>query len=90
MALTAASTLVDAKAQLNANLAWDGDITKASAALEAIRWILANRPQIIATNNRSINFESLQNMETELRGFVSMHGDSVNRASFTRGRMLTI
>ena len=89
MALDSTSTLEDALADYNDNLSWEGDITKATAALAAIRWIFLNRPQIIATNNRSINFESLGAEKRRLEDFVAVSGSNVNRSSFTRGRMLT-
>jgi hypothetical protein len=88
VALTSSSTLDDALAQYNNNLSWDGDITKANAALEAIRWILANRPKMIATNSRTINFESLYSERDRLEAFVSKFSSNVTRASFTRGHML--
>ena len=89
MSLTSASTLDDALAQYNDNLSWDGDITKASAALAAIRWLLINRPKIIATNDRSVNFELLMSEQGKLEKFVSSFSTSVNRASFVAGRMQT-
>ncbi len=89
MALTSASTIDDALAQYNNNLSWEGDVTKAANALEAIRFILVNRPNVIATNNRSINFESLAAEKIKLEDFTARAGSAVNRASFTRGRMLT-
>jgi hypothetical protein len=89
MALTSSSTLDDALAQYNNNLDWDGDITKAAAALAAIRWLLANRPKVIATNNRNINFETLIDEKANLEQFISRSGSNVNRVSFVRGRMLT-
>lgn len=89
MALTSSSTLDDALAQYNNNLAWDGDITKATNALEAVRWLLANRPKTIATNNRNINFESLLREQEKLENYVTKFGSSVNRCSFVRGHMLT-
>lgn len=89
MSLDSTSTLDDALAQYNDNLSWDGDITKASAALAAIRWLLINRPKIIATNDRSINFELLAAEQARLEKFVGNFSSSVNRSSFTRGRMLT-
>lgn len=88
MALDSSSTLDDALAQYNDNLSWEGDITAATDALAAIRWIFLNRPQIIATNNRSINFESLASEKRKLESFVSVSGANVSRSSFTRGRML--
>jgi len=89
MALDSTSTLADALAQYNDNLSWDGDITMATAALAAIRWLLINRPKIISTNDRSVNFELLMSEQAKLEKFVSGFSSTVNRASFTRGSMLT-
>jgi hypothetical protein len=89
MALDSTSTLDDALAQYNDNLSWDGDITKATNALAAIRWILVNRPKVVATNDRTVNFELLAAEQTRLEKFVSNFSTSVNKASFTTGRMLT-
>lgn len=89
MALSSTSTLTDALAQYNDNLSWEGDITKATAALAAIRWLMVNRPKIIATNDRSINFELLMSEQAKLESFVSKFSTSVSRAAFVRGRMLS-
>jgi len=88
MALTSSSTVADALGQYNNNLSWEGDITAATAALAAVRWLLANRPKVIATNDRNIDFESLAAEKKTLEQFVSKFSTSVNRASFTRGHML--
>lgn len=88
MSLTSSSTLDDALAQYNDNLSWDGDITKAAAALEAVRWILVNRPKIIAAGERNISFESLIAEQKKLESYISVAGANVNRCSFTRGHML--
>ena len=89
MTLSSSSTLDDALAQYNDNLSWDGDITKATAALAAIRWLLINRPKEIATNDRNINFELLAAEQGRLEQFVGNFSGTVNRASFTTGRMRT-
>lgn len=88
MALTSASTIVDAIGQYNDNLSWEGNITKATSALEAVRYILANRPQRIASGERNINYESIENEKKLLESFVIRSGANVNRAPFIRGRML--
>ena len=88
MSLSSSSTIDDAIAQYNDNLSWEGNITKATAELEAVRYILVNRPRIIATNNRNFNFDSLASEQEKLEQFVSSLGSSVNRCSFVRGKML--
>jgi hypothetical protein len=89
MSLTSASTITDALDQYKDNLNWEGSVTTAQNALEAVRFILAIRPKIIATGDQNINFESLQQEKQKLEDFVGKLGSGVNRSSFTRGRMLT-
>ncbi len=59
MALTSASSITDALAQYNDNLLWDGNVTKARLALEAIRWLLINRPQATGREGVSIDYTDL-------------------------------
>ena len=89
MALTSASTITDALNQYNNNLSWEGNITKASNALEAVRYILANRPKIIASGERNVNFDSLLSEKEKLESYIGRSSSAVSRAPFTRGRMLT-
>jgi len=89
MALTSSSTVADALAQYNDNLSWEGNITAATAALAAVRWLLANRPKVIATNDRNVNFDSLAEEKKMLEKYVGRYSAAVNRSSFVRGRMLT-
>jgi len=89
MSLSSSSTLADALAQYNDNLDWEGNITKATAALEAIRFLLVNRAKSIGRNDRTINYESLLDEKRRLEEFVKLNKSTVNRAPFTQGRMLT-
>jgi len=89
MALTSNSTIEDALNQYNDNLSWEGNLTKATNALEAVRYILANRPKMIASSERNINFDSLLGEKEKLEAVVSKFSSNVNRSRFTRGRMLT-
>lgn len=88
MALDSTSTLDDALAQYNDNLSWDGNAARAALALAAVRWILVNRPRIIATNDRNINFDSLAAEKEKLEAFVAGSSATVSRTNFTQGRML--
>lgn len=88
MGLTSASTLTDALAQYNDNLGWDGDATKAALALEAVRWLLANRALSQGVAGVSINFSDLRDEKTKLESFVSATKSTANRASFVKGRAL--
>lgn len=87
MALTSTSTLSDALAQYNDNLSWDGDATKATAALEAIRWLFVNRPQGTSRNGRTVNYAALETEKQKLEGYLNEFGANANRAGFTRGQM---
>lgn len=89
MSLTSASTITDALDQYKNNLNWEGSVSAAQNALEAVRFILAVRPKVIAAGDQNINFESLQQEKERLEAFVGKLGSGVNRSSFTRGRMLT-
>jgi len=89
MTLSSTSTLDDALAQYNDNLDWDGDSAKAANALAAVRWILVNRPRIIATNDRTVNFDALADEKKKLEAFISASAATTSRAAFVRGRMLS-
>ncbi len=86
MGLTGTSTLADALAQYNNNLSWEGDSAKAIAALEAVRWLLINRPQSGAGGDKRMDFASLEKEKEKLEAFVSVAGTTAasRRASFVR------
>ncbi len=85
MSLTSSSTRVEALAQYNDNLAWEGNATKAGLALEAVRWLLVNRPTKVSRGNRSSDYESLLAEKSKLESFIEVGGNSVNRSQFVRG-----
>ncbi len=84
MGLNSSSTQSDALAQYNDNLDWDGDITKARLALEAIRWLLINRPQQLDRHDRSINYESLETELKRLNAFVEQYNRGGDNSGGTR------
>ena len=88
MALTSVSTLADALAQLNNNLVWEGDSTKAQDFVEAARWLIFNRPRVSANAGTSINYETLQDELEKAEKYLSIVGKASKRASFTRGGAL--
>lgn len=88
MALTATSTIDDALAQLNANLAWDGDASKAALALEAVRFLLINRAASSTARGTEINYASLADLETRLADYVQSAPDTDDYSPFTRADML--
>lgn len=87
MALSSSSTLTTALAQYNDNLSWEGNSAKAVLFLEAIRWLLGNRPMGTTIQGRTINYNALETQKAEVAAFVGKFSDSVNRASFVRGKM---
>jgi len=86
MALDSTTTLTTALAQLNNNLAWDGSPTKAAEALEAVRWLLFNRPQYSMESGSQLNFEKLAKLETSLESYVNATKTNTSQAHFVRGR----
>lgn len=89
MALTSSSTIKIAIAQYNDNLLWDGDTTKARNCLEAIRFILVNRPYRMTSDAEVLDFESLKEQALKIESFLNSATTTINRTSFTAGRMLT-
>jgi len=87
MPITSTSTHTQVIAQYNDNLSWEGDAAKAVLALEAVRWLLVNRPQSITTNNRTTDYSALEQEKKRLEDFVSAFGNSANRVTFTQGKM---
>lgn len=87
MALSSSSTLSDALAQYNDNLSWEGDVAKATLYLEAIRWLLVNRPQTSSIQGRSLSYSALELEKIKVADFVNTFGANVNRSSFIRGKM---
>jgi len=89
MSLTSSSKLSDAKDQYNDNLLWEGDSTKARNCLEAIRFIIANRPSRMASDIESMDFESLKDQAQKIEGYLGIATTTIQRTSFVQGRMLT-
>ena len=88
MSLSSSSTMQDAKDQYNDNLLWEGDTTKASNCLEAIRYILANRPIRVASDTESMDYESLKDQAKNIKDYLGSATTTINKTSFTQGRML--
>jgi hypothetical protein len=89
MSLTNSSTLKIAIAQYNDNLLWEGDTAKARNCLEAIRFILVNRPSRMASDAESMDYESLKDQASNIERYLSTATSTVERTSFVQGRMLT-
>lgn len=87
MALTSSSTLSDALAQYNDNMSWEGNSTKAANCLEAIRWLLVNRPLRTSKDDHSVDFDALKEEKKALTDYLDTHGSSINRSAFVRGKM---
>ena len=92
MSLDSSSTLADAIAQYQDNLLWEGSPAKAELALEAVRYILINRPNRQSQSGRSFDFESLADEKKKLEAYVSKFGTtaSAGRTSFVRCRGVQI
>jgi len=86
MGLDSSSTLQDALDQYNNNLAWEGNITKAKNILEAIRYLLVNRGQSLSEAGSNLTFESLKEMQADVKAFVDTASprSETKRATFTR------
>jgi len=88
LALTDTTTLTEALAQLNNNLVWEGDATKAQNYVEAARWLLFNRPRVSSDAGTSLNYEMMETQLAKAEGYLLRVGKIATRSQFTRGRML--
>lgn len=88
MALTSTSTYADAIAQYKDNLSWEGDVTKARAFREAIRFLMLERPTRSSHSDGSgLDRESLQGQFSAVDAYLSaVDTTSRPRASFVQGR----
>ncbi len=90
MALDSSSTRTQVLAQYNDNLSWDGNPTKAALALEAIRWLLINRPVGMTQDGKGgVNYASIEAEKTKLEKYVADFGSSVNKAAFVKARPIS-
>lgn len=80
------ASLTDALAQYNANLLWEGSISKARLLLESIRWLMGNRAMVNESDSVQMEWVSLSEMEKSVASFVTTQSGS--RSTFTRGRAL--
>jgi hypothetical protein len=85
----AIATVNDALAQYAANLSWQTSQASAQAALEAVRFLLINRPQRMDDNGSTMNFEQLEKEKAALEKFLGATAprafgrSRVNRATFS-------
>lgn len=89
MALTSSSTIADALAQYNDNLSWEGTPDKATLALEALRFLLANRPQDVSALGTTTRWADFAKEKERLEAYVAQAGATARaaRSSFVRARM---
>jgi hypothetical protein len=90
MALTSASTYNDALDQYKDNLSWEGDVTKARAFLEAVRFLLLERPtRSAAADGRSVDRESLKVELDAVKAYLAV-ADTSSQPSchFVRGKAI--
>lgn len=85
MSLTSSSTIQEALNQWNDNLLWEGSASKTALALEAGRFILANRPLVHTHLGTTINFISIEKTVEKIEKYYATVRTS-NRAVFTRAR----
>jgi hypothetical protein len=92
MAITSSSTRAQVLAQYNDNLSWEGSPSKAALALEAIRWLLVNRPKSISEGDRQLNYESLEDEKIRLEIYVANNSTAslAGRSSFTRAKAVNV
>ena len=88
MVLTSTSTLSDALAQYNDNLSWEGSSAKAILELEAVRWLLINRPAAYSVGNRNISYSALEKIQEKLQAFVAGNTAGSGRSMFVRAKMI--
>jgi len=88
VSLTSSSKLSDALAQYNDNLLWEGDSAKAQNCLEAIRFILVNRPVRMSEGEQTMDYESLKDQVIQIKNYLGISTTTINKTSFTQGRML--
>ncbi len=88
MAITSASTRAQVLAQYNDNLGWEGSATKAALALEAIRWLLINRPSRITQGERNLDYETLADEKKRLEEYIAIASTASQAGivTFTQGR----
>jgi len=90
MALTSSSTLTDALSQYKDNLAWWESETKAANLLEAVLYLLACRPEQLATASQQVTHSSLAALQGKLEAKVLNTASGAQRANFVRGRCLGV
>ena len=91
MALNSTSTTAEVLAQYIDNSDWDGNPAKAALALQAVRILMAKRPENMADGDgQSMNYASLATEKKDLEAFVRSTSTTAvtGRRSFTRGVML--
>lgn len=90
MALTSSSTLTTALAQYNDNLRWWESGAKANNLLEAVYFLLAQKPEIIAAAGVQATYTSLTELREKIEAKVLNVASTAQRASFVRGRPLCL
>jgi len=75
-------------AQLDANLVFAGNSTKAALFAEAATYLLVHRPEQDSTGSRASTYANLQALLDQANKIVSASVSVQNGSSFTRGKML--
>ncbi len=91
MTITSTSSLEDVVAQYMDNLDWDGNVTKARLALQAVRALLIIRPTATDFRGQRVSFDATQltQQEKRLMDYVANQSSVSKRCFFMRGRCRT-
>ena len=87
MSISSTSTFTQVLAQYNDNLSWDNDLTKATLALEAVRWLLVSRPENMSRTTRNFSYSDLEKELERLTKFVNNQTSGVKSGSKRGFRM---
>lgn len=90
MGITSSSTLQDVVGQYNDNLAWENNPTKAALALEAVRWLIVNRPSSLKSDmfERGFSIELLGAEKNRIEKYLKQINSVSKRVTFTKARAI--
>ena len=72
----ALASVSEAYTQLDANLLWEGDATKAQNFVEAGRYLLFHRAQIMSQSGSHLNFFAIQEELNKAQAFITRSTDT--------------
>lgn len=86
--IVALTSITEALTQLNSNLIWEGSTVKTKAFLEAVRYLLFNRPQQSSHGAANMSWADLKDLEEKATKHLDKIDGPTSRARYTRGRAL--